>query len=64
MKSTNDKIDGDIVIDIKFQLNGMVTGNITVTSGGYKVYGVIIGGLFKEAGETYVEENAVIKNQS
>ena len=53
MRIEEGKIEGDITVDGDFVLNGMVTGNITVVSGGkLELNGTCGGDLTLEEGTT------------
>jgi cytoskeletal protein CcmA (bactofilin family) len=49
MKVEEGKIEGDITVDEEFQLNGIISGNITVVTGGSLIlHGTCLGNLVIE----------------
>ncbi len=62
----NGTIAKDLIIEenSKAELNGVVSGNVINNGGSLRVYGVIFGDLYKNAGEVYIDSKAVIKGNT
>jgi hypothetical protein len=51
MRTSNQKLEGDVIVNDEFQFSGMITGSTTIVSGGHFVlHGTCCRDLFVEPG--------------